>query len=116
MYFEGTTEGSFAEWLEVHKTSTSLKVAYGTIWPRPDCYHVSLESALLEEAAGLIKRVGIALPRIHLHVYDGKRVLLEWHDAFGDEPMYIASVVPCDRIDLFVRAIGVGQASRGTAT
>ena len=70
VYLVGTTEGSFAEWLEVHKTSTSLKVAYGTIWPRPDCYHVSLESALLEEAAGLIKRVGIALPCIHLHVHD----------------------------------------------
>jgi hypothetical protein len=116
VYFEGTTEGSFAGWLESHKTSTSLKVAYGTIWPRPDCYHVPLESALFEEAAAVIKREGIALPCIHLHVHDGKRVLLEWHDAFGDDPMYIASAVPRDRVDLFVRAIGVGPVSRRTAT
>jgi hypothetical protein len=116
VYFEGTTEGSFAKWLKVHKTSSPLKVAYGTIWPRPDGYHVLLESALLEEAADLVKRAGIALPCIHLHVHDGKRVLLEWHDAFGDDPLYIASALPRDRVDLFVRAIGVGPVSRGTAT
>jgi hypothetical protein len=116
VYFEGTTERKFAPWLEAHATSPSLKVAYGTIWPRPDYYHVPLEVTLLEEAANLIEREGVAHPCIHLHVHDGNHVLLEWHDAFGDDPMYISSVVPRDRIDLFVRAIGVGPVSRRTAT
>jgi hypothetical protein len=112
VYFEGTTEGKFAEWLEAHTMSPSLKVAYGTIWPRPDYYHVPLEAALLEEAADLIEREHVVQPCIHLHVHDRNRVLL---DAFDDDPMHIASVVPRDRIDLFVRAIGVGPVSRRTA-
>jgi hypothetical protein len=116
VYFEGTTEGKFAQWLEAHTTPTSLKVAYGTIWPQPDCYHVPLESTLLQEAAALIEQERIALPCIHLHVHDGNRVLLEWYDAFGNDPMYIASAVPRDRVDLFVGAIGVGPVSRRTAT
>jgi hypothetical protein len=95
-----------------HATSSPLKVAYSTIWPRPDYYHVPVEADLLQEAADLIEREHVVQPCIHLHVHDGNRILLEWHDAFGEDPMYIASVVPRDLIDLFVRAIGVGPVSR----
>ena len=80
----------------------------------PDYYHVPVEAALLQEAADLIEREQVVQPCIHLHVHDGNRVLLEWHDAFDDDPIHIASVVPRDRIDLFVRAIGVGPVSRRT--
>ncbi len=116
VYFEGTTENRFAAWLVAHAIPAPLKIAYGTIWPKPDCYHLPLQSDLLTEAADFVDRDGISLPSIHIHVHDGKRVLLEWHDAFCDDPMYVASAVPRDRVDEFARALGVGNVARGAAT
>ena len=59
------------------------------------------------EAADLITQERISLPCTHLHVHDGKQVLLEWHDAFSDDPMYVASCIPRDRVAEFARQIGV---------
>jgi len=114
VYFEGTTENHFAEWLAAHSIAAPLKVAHGTIWPKPDFYHVPLRSELLEEGADLVDRKGISLPAIHLHVHDGERVLLEWHDAFYDDPMYVAASLPRNRVEEFARAIGAGEVTRVT--
>lgn len=94
--------------------ASPLKVAFGTIWPKPDFYHLPLQSELLEEAADLVDRRGISLPSIHLHVHDGERVLLEWHDAFCDDPMYVATSFPRERVEEFARAIGAGEVTRDT--
>jgi len=112
VYFEGPAEARFAGWLVAHVIPPPLKIAYGTIWPKPDCYHIPLVAALLEEAAVLVDREGVALPCLHLHVHDGVQVLLEWHDAFVDDPMYVASIVPRDRVEAFARAIGVSPVSQ----
>lgn len=109
VYFEGTTDGAFSEWLATHSVPPPLKVAYGTIWPKPDFYHVPLRSELLEEAANVVERRRIEHPSIHLHVHDGARVLLEWHDAFSDDPMYVAGGVPREPVEEFARVLGVGD-------
>ena len=116
VYFEGTTERRFEQWLEEHAVQVQLKIAVGTIWPKSDFYHVPIEPSLLEEAAGLVEQHGIAYPAIHVHVHDTQRVLLEWHDAFSDDPMYVHSTLPMERVDTFARAIGVGPVSRHAAT
>ena len=113
VYFEGTTERPFAAWLSAHAVTPGLKIGAGTIWPRPDTYHVPLEAALLNEASSVVEREGISLPSIHVHVHDGTRVLLEWHDAFISDPMYIHSDVPQDRIEAFCRTIGVSTSDIG---
>lgn len=107
VYFEGTTESSFAAWLEAHTLPAQLKIACGTIWPKSDCYHVPLEPGLLVEAANIVDHEGIALPSIHLCVHNGKQVLLEWYDAFCDDPINVASSIPRDRVEAFARALGV---------
>ena len=112
VYFEGTTEASFAAWLQANAVSAPLKIAYGTIWPRPDDFHVPLHPVLLEEAAVLIDQQGIALPSIHVHAHDGTKVLLEWHDAFVNDPMYVASQIPRERVDAFASLMRVGPVSR----
>jgi hypothetical protein len=111
-YFEGTTEEHFAGWLSAHSVASPLKVAYGTIWPKPDFYHLPLRGELLEEAAELVERERIPLPSIHFHVHDGAQVLLEWHDAFGDDPISLAGILPHDRVEEFARAIGVNEVTR----
>jgi len=112
VYFEDTTEAVFASWLQAHAVPAPLKVADGTIWPKPDVFHVPLEPALLEEAAVLIEQHRIALPSIHIHAHDGAEVLLQWHDAFIRVPMYVDSKIPRERVDAFARLIGVGPISR----
>lgn len=104
LYLEGATQRSFAEWLVGHTIAPPLKIAYGTIWPKPDFYHIPC--ALAEEAAELVETQAIAIPVIHIHVHDGVRVVLEWHDAFGDDPMYIDSAIAEERIEAFAAALG----------
>ncbi len=111
-YFEGTTEEHFAAWLAAHSVASPLKVAYGTIWPKPDFYHLPLRSELLNEAADLVDRNGISLPAVHFHVHNGERVLLEWHDAFCSDPMYLAASLARDRVEEFARAIGASAVTR----
>ena len=107
VYFEDTTESSFAAWLKAHTLPAPLKIARGTIWPKTDYYHVPLEPSLLAEAANIVDREGIALPSIHLCVHDGKQVLLEWYDAFCDDSICVASLIPRDRVEAFAHALGV---------
>jgi hypothetical protein len=39
-------------------------------------------------------------------------VLLEWHDAFASDPMYVSSEVPRERVEAFAGLIHVGPVSR----
>ena len=113
VYFEGTTESRFESWAQEHAVSPPLKIAYGTIWPRPNYFHVPLDQELLQEAAALIDRYGIALPSIHVHAHDESKVLLEWHDAFGEDPMYVSSDISQERVVAFARGMNAGPVLRG---
>jgi hypothetical protein len=112
VYFEATTDGAFASWGREHAVAAPLKIAYGTIWPRPDWFHIPLAPSLLEEAAALTDEHRIALPSIHVHVHDGTRVLLQWHDAFIKDPIYVASTISRERVESFAERLGVGPVRR----
>jgi hypothetical protein len=50
-YFEGTGDSHVAKYLRrVSIRVPQVQVAVGTIWPRPDCYHVPLTAKNLSEA------------------------------------------------------------------
>lgn len=115
VYFEGTTYRQFATWLKANSVPAPLKVGMETIWPRPDFFHLPLQPDLLASAADIVDDKGIALPSIHLQVHDGSGILLYWHDAFGDDPMFVAKSVPSDRIEEFAGALGI-SATRGRPT
>jgi hypothetical protein len=116
VYFEGTTERELTTWLEAHSIAPPLKIALGTIWPKPNFHHLPLRLELLDEVVGLIERNRIGIPSYHLHVHDGARVVLEWHDAFCNDPLYVATSVPRERVEEFARVLGVGQVARAVAT
>jgi len=112
VYFEDTTEAIFASWARAHAVPGPLKITRGTIWPKPDYFHVPIEPAILEQAATLIDEHGIALPSIHVHAHDGTGVVLEWYDAFMNDPMRVASDVPRERVEAFANCMQVGPVSR----
>jgi hypothetical protein len=116
VYFEDTTNRAFSNWLRAHSVAPPLNIAPGTIWPRPEYFHLPLRPELLNAAADLVVQERIVLPSIHLHVHDGTKMLLYWHDAFCDDPMFVASIVPAALVTRFIRALDSADGSPGPAT
>lgn len=104
--FEGTTERRFSTWLSAHAIQAPLKIAAGTIWPRSDWFHVPLRSDLMEVAAKLADKHRITTPSIHIYVHDGTRVLLQWHDAFCEYPIFVSGTFSEGAVAKFADAIG----------
>jgi hypothetical protein len=89
LYLEGgSPDKEIRSYLEARKAPNPIKVALGTIWPRPICYHIPITPENLNGLAELAERH--ATPEIadHLHIYKGSKVLLQWHDAFYNDPLY----------------------------
>jgi len=105
LYCEGTTDPHVARWLERQAIRPApARIALGTLWPKPDCYHVPLRKELIDELAALVETHGVALPSIHVHAYDDQVVLVQWHDAFLHDPVFVSRSVPADRVEAFVAA------------
>jgi hypothetical protein len=81
-------------------------VAMGTIWPRPQIFHIPATGENLEELARVAQNRAMPELAVHMHVYHGDRVLLQLHDAF-DIPFYMAGEIPEERIKEFCRKLGV---------
>lgn len=43
----------------------------------------------------------------HLHVYKDDKILLEWHDAFWDDPMYISEDIAEEKIKQFCEKLSL---------
>jgi len=110
-YFEGTGESHVAEYLRGVSIPAPVQVAVGTIWPRPDCYHVPLTVKSMEDLAAFLERRPAGYFCTHCHVYRDGSVLLEWHDAFTDDPMYISRTIAGEVVDRFARALGSSYGS-----
>jgi hypothetical protein len=106
VYFEATGEKHVAEFLSRISIPTPVQVAVGTIWPPPDRYHVVLTAQSMEELATFLEERPAGYFCTHCHVYRDRSVLLEWHDAFIDDPMLISQTVPSDVIQVFAQALG----------
>src|SRR5687767_15263108 len=66
-----------------HAVAPHLRIALGTIWPRPNYFHIPFNLAVAGEFAEFAEHHATPEIAIHLHAYKNDRVLLEWHDAFG---------------------------------
>lgn len=104
-YFECIGEQHVAEYLGRVAIAPSVRVAQGTIWPRPDCYHVPLGEGMAERLAGFLDGNQCGFFCAHIHVYCGRSVLLRWYDAFSD-PMYLARSVGERSVKEFAEALG----------
>ncbi len=106
VYLEGTTESEVPMFLKARQSPNSRPVALGTILPASDRYHMPATNENLIALADLIERYRIALPAIHTHLYLDQHVLLEWYDAFTDDPIYLSASIPEAEVRRFADALG----------
>jgi hypothetical protein len=111
-YFEATGEAHVAEYLSRVSVPAQAQVAVGTIWPRPDCYHVPLSSATMEAFAQFLEQRPAGYVCTHCHVYRDRAVLLEWHDAFDSDPIYVSRVISREKIAEFAERLGSSHSIR----
>lgn len=105
-YFEDTAESHVAEYLRGVGIAPLSEVAVGTIWPKPDCYHVPVTRDSMEGLAAFLEASPAGLFCVHCHVYRDGLVLLEWHDAFINVPMYMSRAISEDVVREFANSIG----------
>lgn len=78
LYLEGGTPTKEIElYLEERRANKITKVALGTIWPRPKCFHIPISSENIEGLAKLTEKIAVPEAAIHLHVYKEDKVLLD---------------------------------------
>jgi hypothetical protein len=119
LYLEGGTPPEQVKaFLDAHCVPEESHVAMGTIWPRPQAFHLPATGDNLSQLAQLAEKLATPQAAIHLHVYAGGRVLLEWYDAFWKDPFYLSSVIPDDKVRSFCSSLSLtyknlGVESRG---
>ena len=110
-------DGSPSRELKTHLKSTCYPdrpvIPGGTSWPKPLCFHLSLTRENMTALADLSERCAEPELAIHVHVYTGDRLLLQWYDAFAD-PMLISMAIPEDRVKKFAAQLQVEYGTEGT--
>jgi hypothetical protein len=106
VYFEDTAESHVARYLGSVSIPAQAQLAMGTIWPRPDCYHVPLTAETMQNLAVFLEQNPAGFFCAHCHVYRDGVVLLQWHDAFINDPMYISRTIREDAVAKFAQALG----------
>jgi hypothetical protein len=107
LYLEGVSMANeVTHFLDARRSPTELKIARGTILPRPAVYQLPMTDSNLAGLAELFERH--ASPEVcdHFHAYAGSTVLLQWHDAFLDEPLLLSSAIPQEKVKRFCDALG----------
>lgn len=102
LYLEGgTPPKDIRAFLGSHCVPEVTHLAMGTIWPRPLVFHLPATSDNLFELADLAEKCNALEIAVHLHVYKAGGVILEWYDAFFDDPMYLSMDIPEDIVKNF---------------
>jgi hypothetical protein len=106
LYVEGTSIArDVQDFLRSKCPEKTTKVGMGTIWPRPQTFHMALTP---ENVSGLAKLAQQhALPEVcdHLHVYKENQVLLEAHD-IADQCVSLSGNFSADRMKQLCAELG----------
>jgi len=106
LYLEGgDTPKKIRSYLDERDAKKTCKVEMGTIWPRPDCFHMEITRKNLEDLAKLAENYATPQVVIHLHVYNNDEMLLQWYDAFFD-PLFVSKKVLEGDIKNFCNKLG----------
>jgi hypothetical protein len=105
-YFEDSGESHVADYLSRVSVPAQAQVAVGTIWPRPDSYHLPLTVATAEAFAQFLEERPAGYVCTHCHVYRSGSVLLQWHDAFATDPIYISRSISREKVAEFAERLG----------
>jgi hypothetical protein len=108
LYLEGGTPlEQFKAFLDANCVPEISHVAMGTIWPKPQAFHLPATPDNLARFADLAERLATPQAAVHLHAYAQGRVLLEWYDAFWKDPFYLSSVIPEDKVRDFCSGLSL---------
>jgi hypothetical protein len=108
LYLEGgTPPPTVHTYLEERAARDIRPVEMGTIWPRPAQFHMAATAENLLGLADLAEHCASPEIAVHLHVYAGGEILLEWYDAFFDDPIYVSGAVPEHAVQAFCDRLGV---------
>src|SRR5688572_28482593 len=106
VYFEDTAEAHVARYLQSVSVPAQLRVAIGTIWPRPDGYHVPLTAETMDNLVAFLEQNPAGFFCTHCHVDRKSTRLNSSHDAFINDPMYISRSIGADAVAGFAQALG----------
>ena len=106
LYFEGTLDSQVADLLRRHQVNDPVPVQRGTLWPKLDIHHSLIADELLKGLVDQVKSGVVPYPSIHFHAYRGNSVLLQWHDAFHDDPLLVSNSITEDKVAHFCERIG----------
>ncbi|MDD4872082.1 MAG: hypothetical protein PHR77_16110 [Kiritimatiellae bacterium] len=107
LYFEGgSPDRKLLDYFNAHAIPEQTHVAVAILWPRPVYYHIPATAQNLIELSTLAESHAEPELAVHFHVYRDDKVLLEWHDAFG-QPMLLDGNIPEDRIKSFADQLGM---------
>ncbi|MHC4396126.1 MAG: hypothetical protein ACYS1A_10780 [Planctomycetota bacterium] len=106
LYLEGGTPPKKLKlYLKKRAATNTSKVEMGTIWPRPECFHMQITRANLEGLAELVESYATPQVAVHLHIYKSGKMFLEWYDAFFD-PLRISREIQETVIKEFSNKLG----------
>lgn len=107
LYFEGSSlADEVKEYFDSTKARETKDVAMGTIWPRPLCYHLPAAPDVFESIVDFSATHASPELADHFHVYDSEGMVLQWHDAFYDDPFFVTNRIPTEKLTTFCRQVG----------
>ena len=106
VYLEGPVDQEVIEFLESNQFDDPTKVALGTIWPAPTYYHIPCSAETMSGLASIINELPVVNLCTHIHAYKKKIVLLEWHDAFYDDPIRLSKKLREEEVANFSGLVG----------
>ena len=106
LFIEGTVARDVKHFLRERQPTDVPNVPTDTLWPRPQTFHLPVTQKNTEGLARLMKQH--ALPEVldHLKAYVGETMLLEWHDVYCDDPLFLSLVINEVVIKAFCEHLG----------
>lgn len=84
LYFEGgCPDEEIESFLRQNSIPEQTHIAFGTIWPKPDVFHVPATKDMMMSLCKIMEHHAEIELAVHFHVYRRTKVLIEWHDAFA---------------------------------
>jgi hypothetical protein len=107
-FAEGTSiADDVKECLYGHKEAGQFYPGANTIWPVSDKFRCKFSSDLMNELASLSEHHAEPEMMDHLSLYNGKQMLLYWHDAFSNV-MWLSKSISQTRAMAFSKKFGLG--------
>ncbi len=97
---DGSPSGQLLDFLNTKSIPEQAHVAVGTLWPRPQYYHVPVTTENISRLADISETIAEPELAVHFHVYYKGEVILQWHDAFSD-PMLLSGKLEAEKVEAF---------------